>query len=97
MSDLAPIVWDPCRYHEENIIEHVIARARRRQPQPVYRVGDREFDRMVRRLKLSIEHDANAPYMVLEFGTTKVRVYAGGLLIEDHVIEVIEATPEVST
>jgi len=87
---LEPISTDPCLYPEERIIDHTIARARLRQPRPAYRIGDRGFDGLVRRRQLSIGHDAVGPYVELGFGTTVARVYAGGPLIDDYAIEVIE-------
>lgn len=90
-----PLRVDPTRNLEADIVDHTIARARLRQPLPSYRVGDRAFDRMVLRLRLSIEHDDSGPYTVIGFGASVARVYAAGPLLDDNTIEVIEP-PEVA-
>lgn len=99
--ELEPISFDFSVQPEERIQMHCIARARLNQQQATYRVGDYAFDRIARRLRLPIKHDADRPYMDYDFGTTVARIYAGGLLIDDGVIvvediQVIEP-PEVAT
>lgn len=95
MTTLHPMDDDPCSTLESRIRDHCIQRARLDQPHPMYRVGDRDFDNIVRRLALPIAHgpatwSKRAPYVDYAFGTSTARIFAGGPLIPDLKIEVIE-------
>lgn len=88
--DLLPIGDDPCLSPEERIISHAIARARLGQAQPGYRVGDREFDHIVRRRGSQIIARDGATWTALRIGTLTAYVFAGGPLIDNEQIVLIE-------
>lgn len=97
MSELLPITKDMCSNPETIIRDHCIARLRLAQPQPVYTIGDRCFDGIVRRLGARIEYGLapgmgalRVPYIDYAFGTTTARIFAGGPLMEDYVVGTVE-------
>lgn len=108
MSDLHPIDNTSVEYlnrvEEERIRDHAIARRRLDQRVPVYRIGDRAFDYVARRLGqrpelgVRIQHgplpgtgiSTRVAFIDYNFGTTTARIFAGGPKIEDGIIEVIE-------
>ena len=95
MNLLEPIIEAVWELAEDRIRWHCIKRARLEQPQPVYRMGDVDFDNLVNRLALPIAHgpapwSKRAPYVDYAFGTTTARIFAGGPLIPDGKVEVVE-------
>lgn len=94
MSDLLPISHEPVDYlnlvPEARIRNHAILRLRAGQPVPDYHVGDEAFDAIVRRTNASIDRDATGPYLTLAWGTTRARIYAAGVMMESHDINLVE-------
>ncbi len=86
------LVYDVTCTPEYSIKRHVIARLRLGQPQPESMISDLDFDNMVSRQRVKVERTL-APLRVwvdLEFGASTARIYAGGPLIPEMTIEVIE-------
>jgi hypothetical protein len=86
---------DPHVYPERNIRSHAVARLRADQPLPAYRVSDGDFDDLHFRLgdarrTFALGRDDQGPFIAYTFGTTTVRVYAGGPKQEPNTVEVIE-------
>jgi hypothetical protein len=93
---LLPMDNDFCSCVETRIKRHSVARARLGQMRPAYVVGDLDFDHAVMRINADVKRaqrpDTGAPtaYFEIGFGTSVVRVFAGGPLIPDGKIEVID-------
>jgi len=87
----------PCgRTTEAAVMDDCIRRAMGDCAQAVgYRVGDREFAEMVRRLRLPIQRVGGRVFIDYDFGTTTARVYANGLTQPWHIIEVEESNDAV--
>lgn len=96
MSELLPMDTDWSSVPEYRIKRHSIARARSGQMRPCYMVGDLDFDHMVMRINADIKHaplpgaDRPTAYIEIGFGTSCARVFAGGPLMPDFSIEVLD-------
>lgn len=83
---------------EHRIRRHAIERLRKGEQLPLYRINDLDFDCMVARLAIPIDRGkdlegAIRAFVDWNFGTTIVRIYAGGASPTDGHVELIEPNP----
>ena len=84
------------RTFESAIMDDCIERAIAGRPQAAgYRIGDKEFAYMVRRLGLPIQRIGGRVFIDYDFGTTTARIYANGPTQPWHIIEVEENSDAV--
>ena len=101
--DLLPINnegWNLCMTHEERILDHCIMRLRSGQPAPIYRLGDRQFDSVVKRQRLGIQQVAmpdgtRAPCTEYAVGATVISIVAGGPLMPEVQIDLVEGSVDL--
>jgi hypothetical protein len=87
--------WQICETHESRILKHCIARLRLGQLQPIYRIGDVQFDYVVQRMRLPIARATMpdgtvVPHLAYEVGTTTISIVAGGPLMSEVQIDLVE-------